>query len=184
MSETRTPNTNAETNKTLKNPNPNTIHMETTYKKLQSIFDTYTTEDRSYNKKVARAITSRLYKIKNKKVRKTYLWKIISNTKLNDNKEYVLDNLLVKRTWTPIKFMTLDHDQLSPEKAEWRKNVRMEWLRILEISKSEQAIVGILDCPRCKTNNTEYRQLQTRSGDEGITTFAFCNGCGNRWKFC
>lgn len=27
-------------------------------------------------------------------------------------------------------------------------------------------------------------QLQTRSSDEPMTTFVFCNDCGNRWKFC
>ena len=27
-------------------------------------------------------------------------------------------------------------------------------------------------------------QVQTRSADEPMTTFCFCNECGHRWKFC
>lgn len=27
-------------------------------------------------------------------------------------------------------------------------------------------------------------QVQTRSADEPMTTFVFCNDCGNRWKVC
>jgi transcription elongation factor S-II len=42
---------------------------------------------------------------------------------------------------------------------------------------------GILKCPKCKSNKTSYYQLQTRSADEPMTTYANCL-CGHNWKFC
>lgn len=31
---------------------------------------------------------------------------------------------------------------------------------------------------------SSFPQVQTRSADEPMTTFVFCNECGNRWKVC
>ncbi|VDD80032.1 unnamed protein product [Mesocestoides corti] len=42
----------------------------------------------------------------------------------------------------------------------------------------------ILKCGKCKMNKVTYNQVQTRSADEPMTTFAYCNNCGHRWKFC
>ena len=42
---------------------------------------------------------------------------------------------------------------------------------------------GILTCPKCKSRKTSYYQMQTRSADEPMTTYAQCL-CGHRWKFC
>lgn len=39
-----------------------------------------------------------------------------------------------------------------------------------------------IKCAKCKSDKVEYTQLQTRSGDEGISNFALCV-CGHRWKF-
>jgi len=37
-------------------------------------------------------------------------------------------------------------------------------------------------CGKCKSKECTYYQLQTRSGDEPMTTFVTCISCGNRWK--
>jgi DNA-directed RNA polymerase subunit M/transcription elongation factor TFIIS len=37
-------------------------------------------------------------------------------------------------------------------------------------------------CRRCKSNNCNYYQLQTRSADEPMTTYVTCVECENRWK--
>jgi DNA-directed RNA polymerase subunit M/transcription elongation factor TFIIS len=37
-------------------------------------------------------------------------------------------------------------------------------------------------CGKCKSKECTYYQLQTRSGDEPMTTFVTCINCGNRWK--
>ncbi|TFK67303.1 transcription elongation factor [Pluteus cervinus] len=46
-----------------------------------------------------------------------------------------------------------------------------------------QAETDAFQCGRCKQRKTRYRQAQTRSADEPMTTFVTCVNCGYRWKF-
>jgi DNA-directed RNA polymerase subunit M/transcription elongation factor TFIIS len=39
-----------------------------------------------------------------------------------------------------------------------------------------------IECKRCHRRETFFYQLQTRSGDEGMTTFYSCGHCSARWK--
>lgn len=48
-------------------------------------------------------------------------------------------------------------------------------------NKSEKR-VGIAKCPKCKSANTDYYMLQTRSADEPMTAFFTCLDCDKRWK--
>lgn len=41
---------------------------------------------------------------------------------------------------------------------------------------------GAFVCRHCKSKKTSYTQLQTRSADEGLTTYVQCHGCGKHWK--
>jgi len=47
----------------------------------------------------------------------------------------------------------------------------------------QQAETDAFQCNRCKERKCYYRQAQTRSADEPMTTFVTCANCGNRWKF-
>ncbi|KAJ7641582.1 transcription elongation factor A, 3, isoform CRA_a [Roridomyces roridus] len=38
-------------------------------------------------------------------------------------------------------------------------------------------------CSKCMQRKCRYRQAQTRSADESMTTFMTCVNCGYRWKF-
>ncbi len=38
-------------------------------------------------------------------------------------------------------------------------------------------------CSKCKQSKTSYRQAQTRSCDEPMTTFVTCSNCGHNWRF-
>ena len=51
-----------------------------------------------------------------------------------------------------------------------------------EAEEEAPPAVGAERCPRCRSRRTTYSLLQTRSGDEGMTQFWFCEECGRRWK--
>ena len=53
-----------------------------------------------------------------------------------------------------------------------------------ESRKNEEGYEGLLKCGKCKSLKTTYYQLQTRSADEPMTTYATCKACGHKWKFC
>lgn len=42
----------------------------------------------------------------------------------------------------------------------------------------------LFKCGKCGSKICTYTQAQTRSADEPMTTFVWCQKCGNRWKFC
>lgn len=42
---------------------------------------------------------------------------------------------------------------------------------------------GQFPCGKCRSDNTTYFQMQTRSSDEPMTTYVNCLNCGKRWKF-
>ncbi|KAK0200286.1 transcription elongation factor S-II [Desarmillaria ectypa] len=50
-------------------------------------------------------------------------------------------------------------------------------------AEEQQAETEAFQCGRCKQRKCHYRQAQTRSADEPMTTFVTCANCGNRWKF-
>lgn len=41
---------------------------------------------------------------------------------------------------------------------------------------------GLTRCGKCGGDNITFAIAQTSGGDEGMTTFYACLGCGNRWK--
>ena len=41
---------------------------------------------------------------------------------------------------------------------------------------------GLFTCEKCKSNETTYYEMQTRSADEPMTAFISCLNCENRWK--
>ncbi|KII84843.1 hypothetical protein PLICRDRAFT_179176 [Plicaturopsis crispa FD-325 SS-3] len=50
-------------------------------------------------------------------------------------------------------------------------------------AEEQQAETDAFQCGRCKQWKCRYRQAQTRSADEPMTTFVTCTICNNRWKF-
>ena len=97
----------------------------------------------------------------------------IKNTKLLTrvkNKKIDLDN---------IAFMS--YQALFPE--HWKKLLDEKFKRekVMYEDKAE-AMTDQFKCGRCKSRKCTYYELQTRSADEGMTTFITCINCGNRWK--
>ena len=54
----------------------------------------------------------------------------------------------------------------------------------MQVPAVEPEHQGAFKCGRCRSWNTEYTQLQTRSADEPLTTYVHCKNCDRRWKFC
>jgi transcription elongation factor S-II len=72
----------------------------------------------------------------------------------------------------------------SDDMKQLRKEYRKEGIRESQMAMASQSgsTAAILKCGRCKKTNCTYNQVQTLSGDEPMTTFAYCNECGNRWR--
>jgi DNA-directed RNA polymerase subunit M/transcription elongation factor TFIIS len=47
-----------------------------------------------------------------------------------------------------------------------------------------EVVEGVLKCPKCRFNKVMSFELQTRSADEPMTTFATCarKECGHKWR--
>lgn len=52
-----------------------------------------------------------------------------------------------------------------------------------EFNSTVQIANGLVTCPKCKSRNTSYTMVQTRSADEGMTTVCTCFNCGNNWRY-
>jgi DNA-directed RNA polymerase subunit M/transcription elongation factor TFIIS len=57
----------------------------------------------------------------------------------------------------------------------------LDMLAIRANQKVEVKTTKMYACPQCHKRNATFYQLQTRSGDEGYTTFIQCQICEHRW---
>ncbi|KPI35626.1 Transcription elongation factor S-II [Cyphellophora attinorum] len=78
----------------------------------------------------------------------------------------------------------LDATQLkSQEQKEEDSKLEKQNLADAMVAQEEESISTSLECGKCHEKKVSYRQAQTRSADEPMTTFCKCLNCGNRWKF-
>ena len=83
-----------------------------------------------------------------------------------------------------------------------RQKITKEAIRDAQVAASVGTKTSLLKCSKCKKRNCTYTQViergggeggayislcsvlqaQTRSADEPMTTFCYCNDCGHRWK--
>jgi len=71
----------------------------------------------------------------------------------------------------------------SPEIKQQRKKFEEYHLEAAKVDRME-ATTDQFRCGKCKERKTTYRQLQTRSADEPMTTYVTCLSCNHHWKFC
>ncbi|KAG5645299.1 hypothetical protein DXG03_006488 [Asterophora parasitica] len=74
-------------------------------------------------------------------------------------------------------------EMASEERQAADKKIREENFHNSLAAGEQQAETDAFQCSRCKQRKCHYRQAQTRSADEPMTTFVTCTNCGNRWKF-
>jgi len=83
------------------------------------------------------------------------------------------------------KFANMTAEELAcDDLKQERKNITEQAIKDHQLSKNTGTSTGQFKCFKCGLRDTSYSQLQTRSADEPMTTFVYCNKCGNRWKFC
>ncbi|KAF9530127.1 transcription factor S-II, central domain-containing protein [Crepidotus variabilis] len=82
------------------------------------------------------------------------------------------------------KLATMTNDDMKSEerKAADKKIEEENFFKSLSAAE-KQAETDAFQCSRCKQRKCRYRQQQTRSADEPMTTFVTCTVCGNKWKF-
>ncbi|KAG1734924.1 transcription factor S-II, central domain-containing protein [Suillus paluster] len=82
------------------------------------------------------------------------------------------------------KFSKMSSEEMSSEerRAADRKIKEENFFKSLGAGEQEAETEGF-QCGRCKQRKCRYRQAQTRSADEPMTTFVTCVNCGNKWKF-
>ena len=78
--------------------------------------------------------------------------------------------------------VSLTHEDLRPDAWLFQMTPAVEEKPTQDENDSQ------LKCNSCQRRgfpcyNTEYREFQTRAGDESTTIYAFCRTCLKRWKF-
>ncbi|XP_077991133.1 transcription elongation factor A protein 2-like [Glandiceps talaboti] len=104
---------------------------------------------------------------------------------LKDSRNPGLRQKVLTGSITPevIAVMTAE-EMANDDMKKLRKDLTKEAIREAQMATTGGTKTGLLKCGKCKKRNCTYNQVQTRSADEPMTTFVFCNECGNRWKFC
>lgn len=104
--------------------------------------------------------------------------------------QYNLRNSPVLKKWiTDKRVKSKDVIEMSPD-VMWPDGPRAQTIErriIHDLRKAYLALEaknreGFFACGRCKSKNTSYYQLQTRSADEPMTTFVTCHNCDRNWK--
>ncbi|XP_054924467.1 transcription elongation factor A protein 1 isoform X2 [Dermacentor andersoni] len=75
-------------------------------------------------------------------------------------------------------------EMASDDMKQLRQRLTKEAINDHQMATTGGTKTDLLKCGKCRKNNCTYNQVQTRSADEPMTTFCFCNECGHRWKFC
>ena len=56
-----------------------------------------------------------------------------------------------------------------------------EAIKVWELKEATVA-EGVVECKKCKSKRVWERSMQTRSADEGMTSFYTCSVCKYKWK--
>nr|CAH8869080.1 unnamed protein product [Trichobilharzia regenti] len=86
---------------------------------------------------------------------------------------------------SPEKLASMTSEEMaSKEMKELREKYTKETIEDHQMAVTGGTETDLLRCGKCKQTKCTYNQVQTRSADEPMTTFVYCNNCGHRWKFC
>lgn len=104
---------------------------------------------------------------------------------LGDLKNPNLREQVICGNISPAKIATMTTEEMASDNMKkLRHEMTKEAIRDAQLAQVTGTKSDLLKCSKCKKRNCSYTQAQTRSADEPMTTFAYCNDCGYRWKFC
>ena len=126
-----------------------------------------------------------------------YNWALEYANSWNIDKDW--DNYLFKHVYIMKSMTLIKNMQLYPEKVnemiQQKESKQLGGMSFLDFKNEDtseftsepskensEESSGLFKCMKCKSNNTTYYSLQTRSADEPMTNFITCKNCGNRWK--
>ena len=121
----------------------------------------------------------------NKIFYKLYVSKIMSvYLNLNQNSYIHNENFLKKikdKEIKPEDIGNLSVYDIYPENWKDLMNLKSKRDKIRYELKPE-AMTSLFKCRKCKSRETSYYEVQTRSADEPMTQFITCLNCNNRWR--
>lgn len=107
----------------------------------------------------------------------------ISNLKDTKNKNLRLN--VLHGSILPERLAVMTSEEMATEEMkQLRQKFTKEAINDHQMTLTGGTKTDLLKCGKCKKSNCTYNQVQTRSADEPMTTFCYCNECGHRWKFC
>lgn len=103
---------------------------------------------------------------------------------LKDKGNPNLRESVVSGELSPEKFSKMTSEEMmSEERRAADQKIKEENLFKSLGAGAQEAETEGFQCGRCKQRKCRYRQAQTRSADEPMTTFVTCVNCGHKWKF-
>lgn len=161
---------------------------ETVRTKLQQALGERSSDDQKLPEEVACDIELAMFELYNQTTGKEYTAKfrqmdfnLKKNSKLRADILSASEDALTAATLVRFSAEELATDEKRQEREAIEKKMKRECQRGTEAG---QATTDQFKCGRCGQRKTKYRQMQTRSADEPMTTFVSCVVCGNQWKFC
>lgn len=104
---------------------------------------------------------------------------------LGDAKNPYLRLNVLRGDLAPEKIAKMSAEEMaSDELKKEREKYTKEAINDHQMTLTSGTKTSEIKCPACKKFDVTYNQVQTRSADEPMTTFCYCNECGKRWKFC
>lgn len=104
---------------------------------------------------------------------------------LKDRKNKQLRENLLLGSLRPERLACMSAEEMaSDEMRKIRERYTKQGIDDHQLAVTSGTKTSLISCKRCKGNSCMYNQVQTRSADEPMTTFVWCNDCGLRWKFC
>ena len=105
---------------------------------------------------------------------------------INLNKESYIKNenfleKIKKNEIDPQKIGYLSVYDIFPEN--WKELIDIKTKRDkIKYELKPEAMTSLFKCGKCKSRETSYYEVQTRSADEPMTQFITCLNCNNKWK--